>query len=264
MKRNKTIEAEAKTKDKLVVDKKKTNKIPTVTKKNKSLTDSKTSKLAKVKDQEKDKNTKTVEDHKLWIEKRKTKQRILELDEVLTDSPDDIEQLPPLDPEVEKVILEESKKKFEEALIKFKTNDSVFNQIQYPCPYEPKRMNRWILRFPPELGIRPWFLKESQRPSIKVKKNIFGIKKITYPAITSVFRDPIGPSATQAIMELFDSGKKFDYQLEMLDPTGVVVESWVIIGCSITKLDFGYLSMTEDDIVHITMEIEPSKIKLNF
>jgi hypothetical protein len=63
-----------------------------------------------------------------------------------------------------------------------------------------------------------------------------------------VFRDPIGPSATQAIMEWvrlhsestgrqgYAAGYKRPVELEMLDPTGVVVEKWLLDGTMLTKL----------------------------
>ena len=75
------------------------------------------------------------------------------------------------------------------------------------------------------------------------------------------FKDPIGPSASQALMEWFRlhaesvtgrmgyaAGYKKDVELEMLDPTGVVVEKWILQGCFITTLNFGDLDYSRDEL----------------
>ena len=40
--------------------------------------------------------------------------------------------------------------------------------MKMPIPYEPKRQNRFILRFPSSLGINEWFVESSARPHIKI------------------------------------------------------------------------------------------------
>ena len=40
--------------------------------------------------------------------------------------------------------------------------------MKMPIPYEPKRQNRFILRFPSSLGINEWFVESTKRPSIKI------------------------------------------------------------------------------------------------
>ena len=39
--------------------------------------------------------------------------------------------------------------------------------LKMPLNYEPLRKNRWLLRFPADLGIQEWWLKSAKRPSIK-------------------------------------------------------------------------------------------------
>ena len=36
--------------------------------------------------------------------------------------------------------------------------------MRMPVPYEPLRKNRWILRFPDELGIQEWWISTASRP----------------------------------------------------------------------------------------------------
>lgn len=40
--------------------------------------------------------------------------------------------------------------------------------MKMPVPYEPKRQNRFILRFPSSLGINEWYVESAARPSIKI------------------------------------------------------------------------------------------------
>ena len=46
-------------------------------------------------------------------------------------------------------------------------------------------------------------------------------------------------------------GYKKDIELEMLDPTGVVVEKWILQGTFLTTLNFGELDYSRDDIANI-------------
>lgn len=144
--------------------------------------------------------------------------------------------------------------------------------MKMPVPYEPKRQNRFIVRFPSSLGINEWFVSSAARPKAKIKSTeIPFLNTSTYVAgrfeweeIRVTFRDPIGPSASQALMEWFRlhaesvtgrmgyaAGYKKNIELEMLDPTGVVIEKWILEGTFITGLDFGELDYSRDDIANI-------------
>jgi hypothetical protein len=89
------------------------------------------------------------------------------------------------------------------------------------------------------------------------------------------FRDPIGPSAAQALMEWFRlhaesvtgrmgyaAGYKKDIDLELLDPTGVVVEKWLLEGCFITDLNFGELDYSRDDLANIDCSLRMDRCVL--
>lgn len=144
--------------------------------------------------------------------------------------------------------------------------------MKMPVPYEPKRVNRFILRFPSSLGINEWYVTTSKRPSATINPvEIPFLNTSTYVAgrfvwdeIPVTFRDPIGPSAAQALMEWFRlhaesvtgrmgyaAGYKKDIELEMLDPTGVVVEKWILQGTFISKLDFKELDYNNDALATI-------------
>ncbi len=81
--------------------------------------------------------------------------------------------------------------------------------MKMPIPYEPKRENRWILRFPSSLGINEWYVESASRPKLTINSkeieflntSTFVAGRFKWDAISVKFRDPIGPSASQAIME---------------------------------------------------------------
>ena len=145
--------------------------------------------------------------------------------------------------------------------------------MKMPVPYEPKRQNRFIVRFPSSLGINEWFVESASRPSIKVgSTEIQFLNTSTYVAgrfnwdpITVKFRDPIGPSASQALMEWmrlcaesvtgrmgYAAGYKKNVDLEMLDPTGVVVEKWILEGTFLSDVNFDSLAYNTDALASIT------------
>ena len=145
--------------------------------------------------------------------------------------------------------------------------------IKMPLDYEPLRKNRFLVRFPSDLGIQEWWVKSAKRPSIKqndvsidflnTKTHVVG--KYEWDSIQVTFRDPIGPSASQAIMEWvrlhsesvtgmqgYASGYKRDVEIEMLDPTGVTVSKWILKNVMLTDVEFGELAYDSDDLAEIT------------
>jgi hypothetical protein len=53
----------------------------------------------------------------------------------------------------------------------------------------------------------------------------------------------------------YAAGYKKDIELEMLDPTGVVVEKWILQGTFLTDLNFNELDYSRDDIATITASL---------
>ena len=43
-----------------------------------------------------------------------------------------------------------------------------------------------------------------------------------------------------------------DVELEMLDPTGVVVQKWILQSCQLNDVDFGGLDYSSSDLADIT------------
>jgi hypothetical protein len=137
-----------------------------------------------------------------------------------------------------------------------------------PVQYEPKRKNRWLVHFPEHFKIESWCVTKTQRPSMKiVEKRFLGIKmgmNVEWEKMSFEFVDPIGPSVSERLYELMDDEltENFDYTLEMLDPTGVVVEKWLIKDCEIEAISLGSLDYAEDGIAKCFMLIKPGKVIL--
>jgi len=152
--------------------------------------------------------------------------------------------------------------------------------MKMPIPYEPKRQNRFILRFPSSLGINEWFVESTSRPQITItpteipflNTSTYVAGRFTWGTIGVVFRDPIGPSASQALMEWvrlcaesvtgrmgYAAGYKKNVDLEMLDPTGVVVEKWILEGVFLTDVNFNSLGYNQDGIATINATMRPDR-----
>ena len=129
------------------------------------------------------------------------------------------------------------------------------------------------MRFPSDLGISEWMLKSAARPTINQREvelqflntSTWVAGRYTWDPIQVVLRDFIAPSSSQAVMEWirlcsesvtgrqgYAAGYKRDLELEMLDPTGVCVQKWVLKNSWITVANFGNLDYSDDEVADIT------------
>lgn len=152
--------------------------------------------------------------------------------------------------------------------------------MRMPIPYEPKKKNRFIFRFPTPLGIQEWFVSSGSRPSISQEEteiqflntSTWVLGRFTWDTIDVSFRDPIGPSAAQALMEWvrlhaesvtgrmgYAAGYKKDIDLELLDPTGVAVEKWILQGTFLSDVNFDSLGYSDDGLATITATLRPDR-----
>ena len=151
--------------------------------------------------------------------------------------------------------------------------------LNTPIQYEPLRQNRFILRFPSDLGIQEWWVATAQRPKINISKeeipfintSTYVAGRYTWNALQITLRDPIGPSASQAVMEWvrlhaesvtgrmgYAAGYVRDIELEMLDPTGTVVSTGILKNCMLgDSIDFGSLAYNTSALAEITLSIQP-------
>lgn len=149
--------------------------------------------------------------------------------------------------------------------------------LKMPLVYEPLKKNRFILRFPADLGIQEWTLVSAKRPSISqnpveipfLNTSTWVVGRYLWEDVNVVFRDPIGPSTSQAVMEWvrlcsesisgrqgYAAGYKRDVELDMLDPNNVVVQRWILKNCWITTAEFGDLAMSDDSLAEVSVTLK--------
>lgn len=153
--------------------------------------------------------------------------------------------------------------------------------LQAPLKYEPKTTNRWVLRFPADIGIQTWALKSCGSPKIEFETaDMDFINTTTYvnthykwKPMDITLRDFIAPSSTEGLMEWirlhaesvtgrmgYTIGCAKTIELESLDPTGVVTESWRCENCIIVgEVDFGTFDYTTKEVRELKFTIQPQK-----
>lgn len=150
--------------------------------------------------------------------------------------------------------------------------------IKMPLSYEPLKKNRFLLRFPSDLGIQEWWVTTASRPTITqnivdipfLNTSTYVVGRYTWDKISVTMRDPIGPSASQAMMEWvrlesesvtgrqgYAIGYKRDVEMEMLDPNGVTVSKWILKNVMLGNVNFGDLSYSDDALATITVDMQP-------
>lgn len=126
--------------------------------------------------------------------------------------------------------------------------------------YEPKKQNRFLVQFPEELGkIHGFCVSSISRPTWS-PKNGWGEFKIK-------MHDLIAPSISKQVFEAIENYKSLDdkcieFSVQVLDPTGVIIDSWTING-EISFIDFGEMNYSSEENIYITMITEPEWVTLN-
>jgi len=153
-----------------------------------------------------------------------------------------------------------------------------------PIEQEPKRKNRFVLEFPTELGIESYLVQTSGKPSLEIaateipymNTSTWVSGRYKWGTLDVEFIDVIGPSTTQKIMEWirlhaesatgrmgYAIGYKKNLVLKALDPTGVEVEKWTLIGCLITSASFDDYDYSAEEIAKVKITIQPDRCLLN-
>jgi len=126
--------------------------------------------------------------------------------------------------------------------------------------YEPKKQNRFLVKFPEVLGdITGFCVSSVVRPTWSPKDG-WGEFKIK-------LHDLIAPSTSKEVFDAVSNyknleDKKIEFSVQLLDPTGFETESWIVNG-ELTFVDFGTLDYSSDDISYITLIVEPDWVNVN-
>lgn len=157
--------------------------------------------------------------------------------------------------------------------------------IKAPITYELLRKNRFLLRFPSDLGIQEWWVASCSRPSITqgstevpfINTSNWVVGRYKWDEMNISLREPIGPSASQAVMEWvrlhsesvtgrqgYAVAYKRDLILEMLDPTGTAISQWIIKEAMITSAKFSELDYGGDELATVDLTVQPFYCILSF
>lgn len=157
--------------------------------------------------------------------------------------------------------------------------------LRTPLEFEPLRKNRFLLRFPSDLGIQEWWVSNAARPSITMGEteipflntSSWVVGRYKWEQMSVTLKDPIGPSASQAVMEWVRLASESvtgrqgyavsymrDLVLEMLDPTGTAVSQWILKSCMPVSVSFGDLSYDDDSLATIEITFRPHYCILSF
>ena len=105
--------------------------------------------------------------------------------------------------------------------------------MKMPVPYEPKRKNRFILKFPSDLGIAEWIVSRLHAESVTGRMG-------------------------------YAAGYKKKVDLFMLDPTGAIVENWELRGTFLTNVNFGDLDYSGDDLADVSATLRFDRAILKY
>jgi hypothetical protein len=143
-------------------------------------------------------------------------------------------------------------KKF--AKIFFDTMQDVIKEYKkIPVEQEPIMQNRFCVEFPEHIGIPSFLVQSINLPKLKF------YDRLEYEPISIEFLDVIGANVSRVIYKLFKKELELnEFKINLLDPTGVIIESWKIVVDSIKSFDFGNLSYENYEISKLKIIINPS------
>lgn len=125
------------------------------------------------------------------------------------------------------------------------------------------RTNRFLVILDKELGIEPFFISSINGPKIIFDNvRVLGvkthIKKYEIEDVVLKFKSPLQNQINKKLMEIGANHKRFGMKVEILEPNGVVYESWILDGCLLKSVYFGQLDYSEDSFSECELVISPS------
>jgi hypothetical protein len=138
---------------------------------------------------------------------------------------------------------------------------------------EPRRQTRWLAQIPTERGIEVYwcsFARPTMRQDIHetpfMSTTTFSHGRMRWDDLYLEFRDyDSAPGLTEWFRGTIENvtgrqgyaaGFKKNITIQMLDPTGIVVESWVLHGCMPTELRYHQEMDDMDPIIGVNFSID--------
>jgi hypothetical protein len=138
-----------------------------------------------------------------------------------------------------------------------------------PPNFEPRTKNRFLVKFPEEMKIKPFFVSSINLPIIKNERvNFLGINIKTKTYVSDFEIEMIdsiaggNKSNIKTINEWFFKGKEFNLDIELLDATGVIYEKFSLSDCLIVKIDFGELNYDDKSLLKYKLTLKTDRLDL--
>jgi hypothetical protein len=144
------------------------------------------------------------------------------------------------------------------------TSKNLEKQMLVSPNYHLKSKNLFLVIFPEELKIEPFFVRSVKLPTTKtVIVPIFGAVNVRHSETEIILNEAINTSFVKKIFDFQKSLSKFKYHIEQLDPTGVVIQKFCFEGCFLKTIDFGELNYSTDGLYEFKLQIESDSYTIN-
>jgi len=150
------------------------------------------------------------------------------------------------------------------------TGESLENEMLVPPNFQPVMRNRFLVKFPESLGIKPFMVKEITLP-------VVSMLKARQPGLSQIFSSMPMMKISDLEIKLIDSATnpllhkihsimrdyiKFTMSVETLDPMGVVIGELKLEDCFINRIDYGVFGYSlSDNLYSYTVSITPNSLK---
>jgi len=132
-----------------------------------------------------------------------------------------------------------------------------------PTQYEPMRRNRILVNFPDHMNIPTHFIREIERPRVVVESiDHLSPEPHRWNPIRISFTEVIEQNITNILIQNYTQIIRFDMSIEMIDPTGVNVESWTLFDCIITEIFHDSLSYNFNDESNVHIMVQPNYVTI--
>ena len=151
-----------------------------------------------------------------------------------------------------------------------KTGKSLEDEMLVTPNFEPVLRNRFLVKFPDSLGIKPFMVREITLPVVSMTRprrlSVVHLLDSTPLLKISDLEIKLIDSATDPILHKINSIMrdyiKFTMSVETLDPMGVVISEIKLEDCFINRIDYGVFGYSlADNLYNYTISITPNSLK---
>lgn len=146
---------------------------------------------------------------------------------------------------------------FSKTIINFKfLEEEICSSKGYGLDFFSSRpTHRYVMTYQSENLIEQWYNTSLSSPSVNVERINGLVMRHVWQPMEITLRDQIGEGkGVNSLMNWFyNDGEKKEVKIEKLDPTGVIIETWLLLGTIITEMPI--TPMINEDFNNITIGI---------